>query len=169
MSNNKTSSLKELFLQMPYAGKVEWMGIRSEKRMPLTAVNNVSLSIESGLEGDHYSGKNRKRQVTLIQQEHLEVVAKLLHKKQIDPDLTRRNIVVSGINIHALKGQQFRIGETVILEGIGDCHPCSRMEKNLGVGGYNAMRGHGGLTAKVVQGGIINIGDQVCLEIKEDK
>lgn len=153
---------------MPYAGKVEWIGIRTKKRMPLTPIAEVAIDVESGLEGDHYSGKSRKRQVTLIQQEHLEVVAKLLHKKSIDPSLTRRNIVVSGINIQALKGQQFRIGENLILEGTGNCHPCSRMETNLGTGGYNAMRGHGGLTAKVIQAGIINIGDQVVLEINEE-
>ena len=68
------------------------------------------------------------------------------------PDLVRRNLVVEGINLLALKGRLVRIGEAV-LEVTGECHPCSRMEQALGVGGYNAMRGQGGLTARVMVGG----------------
>ena len=86
----------------------------------------------------------------------------------IDPSLTRRNIVVSGINLLALKERQFIIGADVILETTGLCHPCSRMEENLGAGGYNAMRGHGGITAKVIQGGTIQAGDPIKLYLREN-
>lgn len=67
---------------------------------------------------------------------------------------------MSGINLLALHDRRFRIG-SALLEGTGLCHPCSRMEEALGQGGYNAMRGHGGITARVLEGGLVQIGDRV--------
>jgi MOSC domain-containing protein YiiM len=84
-----------------------------------------------------------------------------MDQPSIDPGLLRRNLVVSGINLLALQRAQFRIG-SVVLEGTGPCHPCSRMEAALGPGGYNAMRGHGGITAKVITPGEIKVGDAVA-------
>ena len=154
--------MSKLLQSIPQIGKVEWIGIRKKRKATLMEVGEAAISIEEGLVDDHYSKKRGKRQVTLIQAEHLQAVAGMLQQKEaISPFLTRRNIVVSGINLNALKDQQFSIGKEVILEGTGYCHPCSRMEENLGEGGYNALRGHGGITAKVVQGGIIKKTDAV--------
>jgi MOSC domain-containing protein YiiM len=69
-------------------------------------------------------------------------------------------VVVSGIPLIALKDRRFRIGE-VVLEGTESCDPCSRMEAALGAGGYNAMRGMGGLCARIVSGGSFGVGDEV--------
>jgi MOSC domain-containing protein YiiM len=159
-------TLKELKNILPQKGKVEWIGIRPEKRAELNSVQNVQVDLQNGLVGDHYGKAGGNRQVTLIQAEHLQTVSHILQKEAIDPHLTRRNIVVSGINLLAFKDQQFQVGD-VVLEMTGLCHPCSRMEENLGPGGYNAMRGHGGITAKVVQEGTIRVGDEVGLLVPE--
>ncbi|MFK7821766.1 MAG: MOSC domain-containing protein, partial [Planctomycetaceae bacterium] len=89
-------------------------------------------------------------------------VASLLNRDEVKPEDVRRNLVISGINLQALKKARFRIGE-VEFEGTGDCHPCSRMEYNLGDGGYAAMRGHGGITTRVTKPGTIHVGDEVTI------
>lgn len=154
-------SIKELFATLPQVGQVAWIGIRPQKRGDLKVVESVEATTETGLVGDHYHGSSGKRQVTLIQGEHLDGIASMLGKSEISPLSLRRNIVVRGINLLALKEQRFRIGEAV-LETTGLCHPCSRMEGNLGDGGYNAVRGHGGITARVVKSGRIEVGDEVA-------
>ena len=158
-----TSNMQELLNSLPQTGKIIWMGLRPGFREPLLEVEEALITEEEGLVGDHYKAAGKKRQVTLIQAEHLEAVARMLQRDRIDPGLTRRNLVVSGINLLALQDRRFRLGE-VLLEMTGLCHPCSRMEENLGPGGYNAMRGHGGITARVIEGGTIRPGDAVRLE-----
>lgn len=149
----------QLMYNLPQQGKVEWMGVRPEKRKPLSVIDTATV-LDGGLQGDHYAGRSGKRSVTLIQQEHIDAIASLLHRDKIDPQELRRNIVVSGINLQALKGREFKIG-TAILKMTGFCHPCSRMEETFGSGGYNAVRGHGGINASVVTPGIIKLQDSV--------
>ena len=155
-------TMKVLFDVLPQVGRLEWIGLRPERMADLTSVQDVQVICERGLQGDHKSAgrAGTRRQVTLIQQEHLAAVAGMLHRPSVPPELVRRNLVVSGINLLALKGKQFRVGD-VVLEFSGPCEPCSRMEYNLGPGGFNAMRGHGGITAKVIAGGTIRVGDAV--------
>ena len=155
-------NLKQLLNTLPQRGKVEWIGVRPARREAMTAVNQVHAHLEAGLAGDRYSGKSGSRQVTLIQAEHLPVIASCVGLESIDPSLLRRNVLVSGINLLALKKQHCLIG-SVELEITGYCHPCSRMEEVLGEGGYNAMRGHGGVTARVVKAGELYVGDEVRL------
>ncbi len=155
-------SMKELFEILPQTGRLEWIGLRSEHLGEIRMVEEAMLVAGRGLQGDHRFGgrAGSKRQVTLIQQEHLLAVAGLLHRDAVPPELLRRNLVVSGINLLALKGKQFSVG-SVLLEFSGPCEPCSRMEANLGPGGFNAMRGHGGITARIIKGGTIHLGDEV--------
>jgi len=153
--------VKELLAVIPQTGRLEWIGLRPAYRASVQPVNEALAETARGLLGDHYAeSPGNKRQVTLIQAEHLTVVAALTGHDRIPPEWLRRNLVVSGINLLALKDKPFRVGD-VLLEGTGLCHPCSRMEDVLGPGGYNVMRGHGGITARVLIGGVLRLGDLV--------
>ena len=155
--------LANLLSTLPQVGRLEWIGVRPVRGEPVQPASAAQVKIGTGLVGDRYRGNaESKRQVTLIQSEHLEVIARLLGRASIDPASLRRNLVISGINLLALQRSKFSIGE-LVLEGTGQCHPCSRMEEALGEGGYNAMRGHGGITARVLVAGMIKIGDAVRL------
>jgi MOSC domain-containing protein YiiM len=143
------------------SGEITWIGIRPIAHEPMTVLKETYANI-GGLTNDRANKGNpdSKRQVTIIQHEHLAAAASFLGIEKIDPALVRRNIVVKGINLNALKSKQFRLGEAV-LEMTGFCHPCNRMEENLGKGGYNAMRGHGGIICLVIKEGKIKVGDSV--------
>ena len=136
-----------------------WIGLRDERDNPIICVDEVMASQEQGLVGDRYCAKSGKRQVTIVQYEHLAVIESIIGKP-IDPASLRRNLVVRGINLLALKQGRFHIGPA-LFESTGLCHPCSKMERALGPGGFNAMRGHGGLTARVVEDGMIRLGDAI--------
>jgi MOSC domain-containing protein YiiM len=161
--------LRDLLADVPQPGRLTWIGLRTSRRGPIDVVEVADAEPGVGLRGDRRTTGARaaspggRRQVTLIQAEHLPVIAALLGRHDpVDPALLRRNLVVAGINLQALSGRRFRVGR-VILEASGACHPCSRMEDALGPGGHQAVRGHGGITARVLSPGALRLGDEVDL------
>lgn len=155
------NKLDQFVLNAPQKGKVEFISYRKKHKGEVLTADKVNILKSSGIEGDHY-GKEGNRMVTIIQKEHLDIIARILNKESIDPKLTRRNIVVSGFNLKALIGHKFRIGSSVLL-ATGDCVPCNRMEENFGPGGYHALVGHGGITCKVIEGGSVELGDELSI------
>lgn len=154
-------SIRELLNTLPQIGKVVWIGIRPGRREPIRELSTVRAFEGKGLEGDHFSGSpDSKRQVTLIQWEHLEVIRSFLHLDDLQPSIFRRNLAVRGLNLLSLKEKKFQVG-SVIMEMTGICHPCSWMEDAVGQGAYNAMRGHSGITAMVLSDGDIRVEDEV--------
>lgn len=158
---NPASPMARLLAAPPRPGEVLWIGVRPERRQAMQPLAEASMAPDTGLAGDRYSSRtSRSRQVTLIGAENLAAIASFLGREALDPALLRRNILVRGINLLALKGRRIRLG-TAILEITGECHPCSRMEEVLGLGGYNAVRGQGGVTARIIEPGQAALGSAV--------
>ena len=170
-------SLLALTREFPREGRLDAIVLRPQRDQPAAGVQEARALAGQGLEGDRRTARaptesdGGKRQVTLIQAEHLPLIAAWAGHGTLDPRLLRRNLVVSGLNLVAARSpfaQQplhLRIGADVVLELTGPCDPCSKMRALLGEGGYNAMRGHGGMTARVLGGGVLRLGDRVTSEV----
>ncbi|SFH39775.1 MOSC domain-containing protein [Palleronia marisminoris] len=149
--------MRDMMARHAQAGRVTWIGLRPARRAGMQPVAAAEIGA-AGLEGDH--GRPGKRAVTLIQAEHLPVIAGMLGRDAVAPEDLRRNLIVAGINLGALRGVEIRVGGArLLIETL--CAPCSRMEETFGHGGYNAVRGHGGWCARVLEGGRVALGDGV--------
>lgn len=169
-------NLRELSSRMAQPGRVDAIVLRQARRAMPLLVQEAQALAGQGLEGDRAGAGRRpgaspsRRQVTLMQAEHLPVIAALTGRDAVLPAELRRNLVISGLNLLAARSPfadqplRLRIGADVLLDVTGPCAPCSRMEEALGAGGYAAMRGHGGVTAVVVAGGVVRVGDAVVME-----
>ncbi len=171
-------TLQSLCQTMPQIGKLEAIYARPARYVSCIKLMNTHAIKGVGLQDDRryleFAAALQKeikvsnRQVTLMQAEHVDVIASIMQQAELDAALLRRNLIVSGINLLAIKPlfkhqvHLLQIGD-VLLEITGHCTPCSRMEGLLGPGGYNAMRGHGGVNAKVIEGGMLRVGDAVKL------
>src|SRR6478736_5864662 len=120
MPFHPASSLARLIATPVRPGVVVWIG----------AEPVALLAAGRGLVGDRYGNAGGARQLTLIEAESLAAIASHLGRERVDAAEVRRNVVVRGINLLALKGRRFRIG-AALLEASGECHPCSRMEEIL--------------------------------------
>ena len=151
------------------SGNLEWIGIR-DKSGDIKSIDSVMALEGRGLEGDKITLKNsKKRQVTLMQKEHISVILSLA-KEQDQSKINKieyyfkRNLFVSKYNIYNLKGKYFKIGKARFF-GTGDCKPCKKIETLLGKSMLEAMQGMGGITASVVESGEIKINDILYLEV----
>ena len=143
-------------------GTVVWLGVRPARRAPVVASAAIIIGVDGSIRGDHARGGARG--VTLIGETDLAAVASFLGQAApVAPARLRRNVVVRGLNLHALKEGTFRLG-TARLAMTGPCHPCSRMEEEFGPGGFNAVRFHGGITARVLEPGVVRLGDALRRE-----
>ncbi len=139
----------------PQVGRVEAILVRPVKAGPVQLVDEWTLgdpAVDHGAERD-------RRQVTLIQAEHVPIIHSLLGR-EVPWTTFRRNVLVSGFNLVAGLHGDFSVGETV-LRGTMPCDPCHNMHEALGPGGFLAMMGHAGICSSVVTTGTIRVGDVV--------
>ncbi len=108
MKLSAASPLQKLIDTLPQQGTVNWIGVRTARKAPVIAVDEVTALTEQGLNGDHYAAKaGSKRQITLIQQEDLDAIASMMQLYPLTPEMLRRNLVIHGINLQALKDKIF--------------------------------------------------------------
>ena len=177
MTYSRTSELREMTSRFARTGRLDAIFLRPERRTAVVQIDSATAVIGLGLVGDHRAARTPthagagKRQITLIQSEHLPVIAALANRERVAPATLRRNLLVSGLNLLAARTLfadtplVLRIGADVVLALTGPCEPCSRMETAIGPGGYNAMRGHGGVTAHVITGGELRVGDMIVANV----
>jgi MOSC domain-containing protein YiiM len=168
---NAMNDLRHLTDPSALEGRLEAIVLRPARDRPAQVVDRAEMIAGRGVAGDRSAADGRRgggaRQVTLIQHEHLPLLSRWTGREAVDPALLRRNLVVSGLNLLAARSPfadrplWLAVGVDVLLTVTGPCDPCSRMETALGSGGYNAMRGHGGVTARVWRGGVVAVGDGV--------
>lgn len=175
-NKNSAGRLLSRYTQTLPAGKLTWIGLRPARKADMLVVEQTQALENQGLEGDRRckGTPGSARQVSIISEEYIQQINHFLncHRAAIDPNLVntitaipellRRNLVVSGVNLTAIRHQRIRIGEAEF-ETTALCHPCLRMEQAFGDGGVAAMLGHGGLCAKIVKSGLIKVGDTVSL------
>jgi len=137
----------------------------------MRACSEVRALAGQGLEGDRYAlgagsysrvGRPVVRHVSLIGREAMDAANEELSRRGLvpfDPGETRRNIVVEGIDVYALLGQEFRIGG-VHLRGSDITRPCHVPSAAAGKTGFKeAYHDRGGILAEVLSDGRISIGD----------
>src|SRR5690606_15656891 len=105
------TAMHALMTRFPREGQLRWIGLRRARAVRVRGVRSAGARTGSGLVGDRYAGGSGKRGVTLIQAEQLPASAALAGRDAVAPAILRRNLVVSGIALVALRGQRFRVGE----------------------------------------------------------
>ena len=138
----------------------------TEGGAPMEARNEIAAIAGAGLDGDRYATKAGKfseregkgREVTLIAREAIE--AANAEGVVIGEEETRRNLVTEGVDLDALIGKTFTVGNAV-LTGVRDCPPCAYLEGLTRPGVRAALADRGGLRADVVGDGVLKVGDPI--------
>ena len=141
-------------------GRVEAVFISARKGDHPHAVEWAAAVAGKGLEGNRYFDTGRPEQeLTLIEAEQLEY-AREEHGLEIDAAATGRNILTRGVDLNALVGKRFRVGEAEC-RGIELCEPCRTMQARTVPGALKALVHRAGLNAEILSGGDVRPGDAV--------
>lgn len=137
---------------------------------PMRSVRAVEAVAGQGLRGDRYQTGTGEwsydprlyDDVTLIAAEVL-AAADVEQGIRLDAGGSRRNVETRGVDLDALVGRRFRVGE-VELRGERPCEPCRYLDRVTGQSAKAALQGRGGLRASVIRGGVLQVGDVVAAQ-----
>ena len=141
-------------------GRVEAIYIAAEHGQLPHAVESIRAVAGKGLEGNRYFDTGKPEQeLTLIEAEQLERVA-VEDGLSIEATPTGRNVLTRGVDLNALVGKRFRVGE-LECRGIELCEPCTTFEANTAPGAIKAFVHRAGLNAEILVGGELRPGDAI--------
>jgi MOSC domain-containing protein YiiM len=156
-------------------GKVVSLFISSGAGLPMESSIQARALAGRGFAGDRYaanqgtfSNSQTMRHVSLIAREAFEQANRDLVELGLAPfglHETRRNIITDGIDVYAMLGRDFRIGEVRMrgTEATKPCHRPSALVQKTGFAEAFAMRG--GVRAEVLTDGVISVGDFIAFGI----
>jgi MOSC domain-containing protein YiiM len=152
-----------------WTGLVRHLHITPRAFLPMRAMPSITLVAGKGIEGDRYMIGNEAgfyshkpeegRQVTLFELETLTALQRD-HRIELGPEEHRRNVTVEGVPLTHLVGRRFWLGET-LLEATRLSIPCRHIEEITGKAIFDALINRSGLNCKIIQGGVVNVGDVV--------
>lgn len=128
-------------------------------RHSIESVEEVECVAGKGLVGDRYFGhkENFKGQITFFDWAVLEGIRDAFSLPDLEPSVFRRNVITDGLDLNALIGERFTI-QGIEFEGSEECAPCFWMDDAVAPGTEDALRGRGGLRARILSGGTLRIG-----------
>jgi MOSC domain-containing protein YiiM len=152
-----------------WTGFVRFLHLTPRAFLPMRSMPELTLVAGRGIEGDRYmigreegfySHKPEEgRQVTLFELETL-IALKRDAKIELGPHEHRRNVTVEGVPLNHLVGKRFRLGET-LLEATRLSIPCRHIEEITGKAIFDPLINRSGLNCKIIQGGVVRVGDLV--------
>jgi MOSC domain-containing protein YiiM len=127
---------------------------------PLVEVPRIECVAGRGIRGDRFYDyrDNYKGQITFFSFEVFEKLAQHFGLTNKSPGVLRRNVIVSGIDLNDLIGEEFSI-QGVRLRGTGHCRPCYWLDQAFAPGTEDFLKGNGGLRAEILIDGAIAVGD----------
>lgn len=134
------------------------LGITPTYGAPIVEHDALTLLTDIGIEGDRHAGK--RRAVSIVCTGELARAAADFGIEQFGGLQTRRNIVVDLDELPRTHGAEFSIGDARLAVW-RDCAPCNLMDEIFGEGAQVALRQRAGITASVLQGGIVRVGDSL--------
>ena len=123
-------------------------------------IDSIECTAGRGIVGDRYYNhkENFKGQITFFDKAVYERIKKEFEIPELDPGLFRRNIITSGLDLNRLIGKRFTL-QGLEFEGSEECRPCYWMDESLGKEGIeNALKGFGGLRARILTSGTLSKG-----------
>jgi MOSC domain-containing protein YiiM len=134
---------------------------------PMEVIDSAWLSLELGVTGDCrgiVKPNKSKRQVSLMELSDWRAATGELGV-EIPWQMRRANLLVEGLDLPQFAGAVLRIGATARLEVTVECDPCIRMEE-VASGLMNALLPdwRGGVLARVLSEGEIQVGDPIIIE-----